>query len=106
MNPISTYLANKDRKKRSPLGLGSSECSQHSCPPENRTVCRKGPVQQEFDVDFEKIVVSSCQTKFGNSFISWPLGKVFQIIPPDLIGNSLRVLTLKEIIHLFFLVIR
>ncbi|GFV09046.1 15-hydroxyprostaglandin dehydrogenase [Trichonephila clavipes] len=30
---------------------GSGECGQHSCPPENRRVCRKGPVQHKFDVD-------------------------------------------------------
>ncbi|GFV93452.1 hypothetical protein TNCV_1987671 [Trichonephila clavipes] len=51
MNPISSQLANKGLTKRSPLGLGSGECGQHPCPPENRRACRKGPVQHEFDLD-------------------------------------------------------
>ncbi|GFU62338.1 hypothetical protein TNCV_4239891 [Trichonephila clavipes] len=44
-------LVNKGRTNRSPLGLGSGEYGQHPCPPENRRVCRKGPVQHKFYVD-------------------------------------------------------
>ncbi|GFX10578.1 hypothetical protein TNCV_2583991 [Trichonephila clavipes] len=32
-------------------GLGSDECGQHLCPPENRRASRKGHVQHEFYVD-------------------------------------------------------
>ncbi|GFX18222.1 uncharacterized protein TNCV_4305241 [Trichonephila clavipes] len=31
-------------------GLGSAECHQHPCSPDNRRACRKGPVQHEFYV--------------------------------------------------------
>ncbi|GFT41767.1 transposable element Tcb2 transposase [Trichonephila clavipes] len=45
---------------------------------------------------FEETVMTSSLMKLGNSFISWSYGKIFKIIPPDLIGIILSVLNLAR----------
>ncbi|GFY03694.1 hypothetical protein TNCV_3666051 [Trichonephila clavipes] len=39
----------------------------------------------------QKTVMSNGQTKLGNCFTHWPHGKIFKIVPPDLIGIPLSV---------------
>ncbi|GFX48679.1 hypothetical protein TNCV_407881 [Trichonephila clavipes] len=46
-----TTQGGRNNNKKNKQRLGSGECGQHPCPPENPRACRKGPVQHEFDVD-------------------------------------------------------
>ncbi|GFX29163.1 hypothetical protein TNCV_3216981 [Trichonephila clavipes] len=92
--PNKTQLAYKSRTKRSPLGLDSGECglSIHVFPKitehAERDLCNMNSMQM-----FQETVESSGQTKLGNCFTSWSYGKIFKVIPPDLIGISLSVLS-------------
>ncbi|GFV82622.1 hypothetical protein TNCV_1618511 [Trichonephila clavipes] len=76
-----------------PEGLGIGECGQHPCPPENCRACRKRPVQHEFyvDVSGDSRVQWSDETRLLLYVLAtW---EDLKIIPPDLIGISLSVLS-------------